>query len=316
MKDYINIPYLEYFNKKNIEIDIYNYLTTENSKIKSLLKDGNSSISMYLDLFLSSYCLDIKEKEFKYLLEEQLVSNYSCMAYSKKYSEQLYKFNNQYIQHDIYTEYSHWIISNYFNDDITQQKEKIINNFIKENDFIYNENNSDTIENYRMKNELLMQTAMAYAIIDNNKDTIIFNKSIGEPEYISTEYFRYKISEITNTNYPYSQEQIKKLLKNCKADTGLCDFNSESKKDEYMGTQTRTERDKKIFSPIATLQGVYLADKLNLPIQSQAFRNEVKAWYNKNGIEIPSFKMRDIDIPFGPGKTITEVIALGILISK
>lgn len=320
MIQHVMLPYLDLRKQVPVGEDISQYLRSEITAIRNSIANSISSVSMFVNLEIASAVLAKPSHEHLAMLERQLVVGGECRAYSEEYAKQLHRTENQWLQIDVYTEYSHWLISILNDKDNTNHKSKLVMKYANTSGLFFNPENSPTELKYRMKSEYLCQTLMALEVspideelADKLKDTMKNGKIT---PYISAEYFKFRICEKLNFEVDYhSKKNIQMLISRCKADVGLCDFDSQNKTDDFMGSQKRTVRDQTIFSPISTLQGVYLCEKVGLHSLAEALVNEAYQYYQTNSIDLTAFKMRDIEIPFGPGASVTEVAALHTLVT-
>ncbi len=245
------------------------------------------------------------------------------LAYSSEYGKKLYKFNH-WKQTTIHAIHAHWWIkkqSGIGQKDLTCY-EDLIEEFIQPNGWIYNPEVSNTGIATRMKSELTMSVAMGLEIIG---DKILNEKlkksfeatlcSMPFTGYLGAEYFRLRALRILGST-ELAPAQIRDVLETCRAGEGYCDFSIESKVDDYMGTAKRTSRDKATHSAISGLHAKYIADFLDKAGASTILKlKEFGLHLKKNPFDMPAFKMRDIDIPFGEDVTPFEIMAASYLIS-
>lgn len=246
------------------------------------------------------------------------------LAYSENFGEKLYKFShwNQVSMHAIHT---HWWIekehgvaqedlSLYF--DLTRD-------LIQPSGWIYNPSVSDTRLRNRMRSELMMSLAMGIEIMTSFRD-IQDNKAVFEAAlssqpmtgYLSAEYFRLRSLEMINSQH-LIPHNLAEVLTMCEAQAGYCDFSLESKRDTYMGVAKRGARDQELHSAISCLHSLFIADFCEDPQQTSA-RERTAGFIShlrKNPFDTPSFKMRDIETPFGPSFSPLELLAASILLS-
>jgi len=86
-----------------------------------------------------------------------------------------------------------------------------------------------------------------------------------------------------------------------------------------MGTAKRTARDKPIHSPLSALHVLGLVEKVDDQDTRKAIQNRISEYSSHLRdfpMDVPSFQMRDISIPFGADKTAIEIICASNLISK
>ncbi|MEO2280233.1 hypothetical protein [Pseudoalteromonas pernae] len=314
--DHVLLPSLPNASNTAFDAQIEKYLSEEVKKLESAINAGSCSVSMFINLFLARTVLNIDNSAILKDFEKLLVVNDKCFAYTKEYTEQLHNFDNQYLQNDIYTEYAHWFLNKCCGEDISELKARNISGFIHKNGLTYNNENSDTELKYRMRGEVLLQTLMSAEILGESSKELLSDSILSVPKspYISAEYFRFKLTKGIQQDEVSSQEEICALIENCKAIHGLADFNASQKFDDFMGTKKRTERDQTVFSPIATLHGIYLCNAHGLTELSKSLVDDVKLAYEHYGVMLPNFQMRDIVVPFGPGATVSEVLALNTIL--
>lgn len=320
MIQHVMLPFLDLSKQTHVNGDIAVYLQSEVTRIKQSIGNKISSASMFINLEIASAILNQIDESHLSALKEQLIVGGECRAYTEEYANLLYRTENQWLQMDVYTEYSHWFIAKLHGIDNGKEKSKLMMKYSNDSGLFYNQENSETILQYRMKSEYLCQTLMALevilpnkALIDQLKETMQNSKM---NPYISAEYFKIRICEEGGFNLDYhTKENIQMLISRCKADVGLCDFDSQNKSDDFMGSKKRTARDQTIFSPISTLQGVYLCNKFGLDDLASLLIEEVYQFFQTHSINLTAFKMRDIEVPFGPAVSVTEVAALHTLVT-
>lgn len=239
------------------------------------------------------------------------------LSYSEKYG-QLLNCCNYWKQTPVHAIYNQWwaLQLQGVPEDFSQE----ILSLMQPSGWIYNPAVSETNVKYRMRTELFMSMAMGVEIashcISSAQRNLLISaiNSIGRTNYVAAEFFRLKALQLLNAT-SHMPPQIDEVLIKCKSEPGFADFNVSDKVDEYMGTASRTGRDKAIFSPISTMQALALADiiapcRAMIPI----WQSEVKTFLSQGPEVIPAFKMRDLSPDFGPGATIFEILAaIGLL---
>ena len=317
MNNYYLIPFFSFENKL-FDSEIMQFLSDQLDILTSEFDKGFISISNCMNAQL---CLSSLDKSSKWLLEvmrKNLLIDGTCTAYSKNYVSQLNNFDQQAFQRDVYTEYYYWKILLINEESIPNKLVENILGYQNKSGYFYNSSNSNTSEKYRMKSELYGNLLMATEIIDYSNQSSSTKKDISnksfKTEYLSSEYFRDKYCSTINKE-ANTKESINHLLESCKIEYGLCDFNTKNKTDDFMGTRKRTARDKSIFSPLATLHGIYLCQKYNLQNFKKQLIDESHEYFEKYKLELESFKMRDLPIDFGPGKTVVEVLAFNTILN-
>lgn len=243
------------------------------------------------------------------------------IAYSKKYGERLYKFNmwNQKTVHAIHTRW--WIEKNEGHK--YKLPKDIADNFFQKDGWFYNPHVSPTNEKTRMKSELLYSLLMGTellidsGVIDKYSKRILAKLSrFPSTIFISAECFRIKILELLNANQLIPDDS-RNVLSFCKLEKGFCDFSLELKKDDYMGTQKRSQWDVSVPSAISTVQALFVAKKFDKKTYKTVLENakDFARHLKHNPYDIPAFKIREIKINFGLDITPLELIAASKLIS-
>jgi hypothetical protein len=267
------------------------------------------------------------------IMEELLTDGERPVAYSKGYSQQLYKFEAQYLQSTIHSIHTRWWIEKLLNKEKVNHEKyaKLILDKKSSDGLIYDSDVSNTILRHRMKTELSMSAAMSVEILfeagkltDPLRDEL--STSLCDPPKITplisitSEQFRLAALKILSC-----EEQlpagIGKLIDSCAEGLqyGWNDFPVVSKVDTYMGTAKRTAYDKPIHSPLIACHVVSLADTLEKHDNRSAIIDRLNAYaikLAKNPLDIPAFQMRDIQIPFGADLTPIEAICASWLIDS
>ena len=153
--------------------------------------------------------------------------------------------------------------------------------------------------------------------LDDNKKRIFESVISAEnlTGYLSAEYFRLRALE-TLESVNLRPANLESVLYSCRAGDGYCDFDVKSKVDDYMGTAKRIGRDAAVHSPLSALYAIAISDVCDAEsrIKVGEIINQFSNHIKNNPLDIPPFKMRDIDIPFGTGLSPLEVIsASGII---
>lgn len=304
------------------------WLTKWLLKIDQDINDGNISSSACLQGFLSEIVLYGKTSiDWLGGMEDYLTDeNGYPLAYSEKFGKRLYNFDSQWKQSPIHAIHSRWFIENQCTGSLKAHYGEMVEQYIQTNGWIYNPSVSPTGIKTRMKSELTMSLAMGVEIMQNSN--LISNdrrdflcatlSSLPITGYIGAEYFRIKALRLLKASnlIPVGLEG---LVKSCEAGKGYCDFSVNSKTDDYMGTVKRTERDKAIHSPLFSVFAGYIAtvsgdEKFKKLVYSKL--SSFGKHLEKEPYDIPSFRMRDIDIPFGTDLTPLEVICATFIINN
>jgi hypothetical protein len=243
------------------------------------------------------------------------------LAYSEEFGKKLYKFN-QWRQSTVHAIYSRWWIEGNLGrnpDKYVDMTEKLV----QPDGWIYDPISSETRIRTRMRSELFMSLAFGSEILVKGESSKVSREqlvatasSISATPYISAEYFRLRALQFLGR-----PEQmvvgVSELLSKCRTKVGFADFSIKDKIDDYMGVAKRSSRDIAIFSPVSTLHALRLAEASGADKkQIQTIRDEVRAHFENDPLDIPSFRMRDLAPEFGEGKTIYEIIAAAALMRK
>jgi hypothetical protein len=175
-----------------------------------------------------------------------------------------------------------------------------------------------------MKSELLMSMAMGIEILTAAKSIDQYKErfesaisSLPLTGFLGAEYFRIlALEQLKSLNLlPLG---LQGMVQSCQAGKGFCDFSINDKIDDYMGTAKRTDRDKAIHSPLFTLYADYISNYLDGDSSKWVKRIAVSfgEHLRKNPFDIPSFTMRDIEVPFGTGITPIELLCAAQLMDR
>lgn len=246
------------------------------------------------------------------------------LAYSEAYGKKLYKFS-QWKQAPVHAVHTHWWIGRFFGATAADCAEyaRLIESFIQSSGWIYNARVSPTNVRTRMKSELLMSLAIgleilsACGVMEERKP--LFESLLSSTPvtgYLSAEYFRLYALRILDSAH-LAPSDFASVLTVCEAGDGYCDFSVESKVDDYMGTQKRSARDKAIHSALSSLHAAHIAQHCHEEIKEivsarlRVFGDHLRA----EPLDIPAFRMRDIDVPFGTDLSPLEIMAASHIIS-
>ena len=247
------------------------------------------------------------------------------LAYSEEYGEKLYKFSDQWKQTSIHAIYTHWWIDRY-NGSITNNiglYKSLIREFIQPNGWIYNPAVSPTNPRTRMKAELMLSLSMGVEILSvqglEQAQKTLFEAVLDSTNvtgYLSAECFRMRALDMLGAIH-LAPQGLREVIDPCEAEEGYCDFSVESKVDDYMGTAKRTSRDKPIHSAISTLHARQIAQYCDLETQQavQSRLSNFARYLSEYPLDIPAFRMRDIDVPFGTDLSPFEIFAASHIIS-
>lgn len=267
------------------------------------------------------------------VMEDLLTVNNVPVAYSKEYSEQLSRFNNQYVQSTINAIHTRWWIERFIDSKKVDHNKfsSLILSKKQSNGLIYDAEISGTILRHRMKTELTFSAALSVEILldanslsknlcDELSTSLCDLTKIPLLGYMSCEQYR-----LSALRYLSHEEQfpvgIGDYIESCAIglEYGWNDFTIASKVDAYMGTAKRVSRDKAIHSPLVACHVFILSDK----IEDQVQRDEVQARLKKyadylamNPNDIPAYQMRDVPVAFGSDITPLEAICASWLIQR
>lgn len=296
-------------------------------EVEGNIEDGNVSSSMCIQGIIAEIALFKSIKTDWYgIVNEYLTDDRGFpIAYSEEYGKRLYSFN-QWLQKPLHAIYTKWWIEKILNKqkDNDIQYGTLIQSLIQPDGWMYNPDVSCTGSRTRMRSELLMSMAMGIEILDDNNLLTGHKKqfqatisSFPLSHCLSAEYFRLralkKLDSIELSPVGYNN-----MLKMCEAGAGYCDFSLETKVDDYMGTAKRTSRDKLVHSPLASLFAIHIASACEKSVKEYVMSrvNRFREYLKKNPFDIPSFIMRDINIPFGSDLTPLEIIAASAMIGS
>jgi hypothetical protein len=323
MTHHIFYPYLD-FDKHTLTNDYSEWLSSKLSEYEENIENGDISSSMCLQGVFIELLLDNRpRRNWIEIMDEYLLTDDKIpMAYSEIYGERLFKFNfwNQSSIHAIHTR---WWIEGIFNVPASQRKRHsaIIEKYIQPTGWIYNPQISETNPRTRMKSELMMSLLMGLEILKTHEKLSPYRErfqatlsSCPFTHYIGAEFFRLLSLEVLDSTHLRPRE-IPHVVTSSDSISGFCDFALEDKVDDYMGTAKRTARDKIISSPYSSLQVLYLTSNSEREIKDAVAEKMKKyaQFLNRTPFEIPAFRIRDIDIPFGTGISPIEVIAASVI---
>jgi len=175
-----------------------------------------------------------------------------------------------------------------------------------------------------MKMELMMSLAMGLEILnyhglaeDRKKVFEGLLSSVPVTDYLSAEYFRLKALD-TLDMVSLAPSNLSEVIVTCQAGEGFCDFSITSKVDDYMGTAKRVSRDKPLHSAISSLHANYIATRCSSNV-ADVVNSRLRAFgrhLSSQPFDIPAFRMRDVDVPFGTDLSPFEVIGASYIVSN
>lgn len=248
------------------------------------------------------------------------------IAYSKAYSEKLYRFDSQWKQADVHPIYTRFWIERLSSNAPSKTLDwaRMIESLIQPSGWIYNPDVSPTLIRTRMKSEYFMSLAMGLEILQIS-DLLASHRKLldaalaGAPltGYLSAEYFRSRSLNILAAPNLAPKKQCE-VISACEAGEGYSDFSVASKVDDYMGTAKRTSRDIALHSPIAGLHALALAKHCNNETYMAVIKR-LESFYahlEVSPFDIKAFTIRDIPIPFGTDLSPLELIAASLEIKN
>jgi hypothetical protein len=307
-------------------IDLHrDWLENWQSDLEASIEHGDISMSECVNGALCELALTGQLKtDWLGVIDEYLGTDDEPLAYSHAYIQRLHKFSAQGRQSTISAIFSRWWISRLQGAETDHDKyaDLMLQRFQPDGHF-YDYEISETVIRHRMKLELTLNSTYAVQILSeaNRIDStfatelassITNTKDIPSCSYLSTEYFRYQTLQKIGFEklFPVGFDEFIVSL-----ETGLplgwSDFDLSSKLDAYMGTRKRTSRDDVIHSPLITnfvSQMTTLIEDPKVLEKVQTRLNGYSAHLGANPLDIPSFQMRDLSIPFGTGISILEAI--------
>lgn len=327
MTEHIFLPRIKL---ENVELlpEHKNWLISWMGDLEGKIDDGNVSSSICLQGIISEIVLYTNPKidwigvMNEYLTDEEGVP----LAYSEKYGKRLYAFN-QWLQRPVHAIHTRWWIDGFCesSSEIEERYCTMIENLIQPNGWIYNPQVSITQYRTRMRSELMMSLAMGIEILDSFDHLSKFEKdhqatlsSEHLTGYLSAEYFRLKALEMLKSP-KLAPVDLDSVLQICEAVKGYCDFSIESKVDDYMGTAKRTARDKPVHSPLAGIQANYIASNYGKEETRSHVMERLEtfgAHLRLNPLDIPAFRIRNLDVPFGTDISPLEIIAASFIAKK
>jgi hypothetical protein len=257
------------------------------------------------------------------VMDEFLVRDGKPIAYSEQYGKRLYEFAF-WVQSEVHAIHARWWIEQACKYQGSLDFKTLIEDLIQPSGWIYNPQVSNTGMRTRMKSEYLMSLAMgveilsAYGALDDKRATfegVLSAEAV--TGYLSAEYFRLHALRLLHSPY-LAPATLDAVLTACEVGEGYCDFDVKAKVDDYMGTAKRTGRDIPVHSALSTLHACSLMPLCSNDVRTRV-SNRVKnfgAHLKSEPMDIPPFRMREIDVPFGTSLSPLEVIAASGVVGK
>lgn len=247
------------------------------------------------------------------------------IAYSERYGKRLYQFA-QWLQSEVHAIHARWwleqVCSSPFVASVISYG-KLIQDLVQPDGWIYNPKVSPTQIKTRMKSEYLMSMAMglqilqAFNLIEERQERFEATlSSVPLTGYLSAEYFRLRSLE-TLQSLELAPVNLHMVLEQCEVGEGYCDFSMAKKVDDYMGTAKRSSRDVAVHSPLSSLHAYAIASVIGGKLQETVHKRLANfgKYLLYHPLDIPAFKIRDLDIPFGSDTTPLEILAASSIVA-
>lgn len=300
------------------------YLTSRYKEIEENIEKECVSISMCVEGLLIEYLIHGKPLFDWIGIKDELLRDENLLAYSKNYGNLLNNFS-QYYQSPIYALYYHRLLEEEILGKSSINYHDLILNYVQPTGWIYNPDVSPTNIRTRMKTELFMSMAMGSEILLSNDGITkeLLSKfqsaiaSINMTGFLGAEYYRLKSLKILDSTH-FVPNGYGDMVTSSATEIGFCDFSLSNKVDDYMGTQKRTSRDQEVHSAIAAVHASELSNYVDKRTQEfvNSQVNKFTEHLMKNPLDLPAFRMRDIEIPFGIGVSTNEIIHSILLFEK
>lgn len=293
------------------------WLTNWLKEIESNVEGGSVAASLCLQGAIGETILyGETQTDWVGVMDEFLVRENRPLAYSEEFGKRLYKFAF-WEQTEVHAVHARRSVEQLCGTAQGFDYAALIEELIQPSGWIYNPSVSPTGIRTRMKSEYLMSLAMGIEILaahDRLADKKLIFEGVISAEnltnYLSAEYFRLRSLEILDSAnlLPANLESV---LQSCEIGEGYCDFDVKGKVDDYMGTAKRIGRDVTVHSALSALHALAISSacdeesKNRVKERVRQFANHIR----NNPLDIPPFKMREIDVPFGTGLSPLEVIA-------
>lgn len=263
------------------------------------------------------------------IMEQYLTREGMPLAYSEEYGKRLYGFTAFWIQTEVHAVHARWWIEvacaegklDYGN---SLDFRDIVETMRQPSGWIYNPQVSCTGIRTRMKSEYLMSLAMGIEILEaygglkegrGSFEGLLSSESL--TSYLGAEYFRlYSLNMLGAPEL--APVDLAAVLISCEIGDGYCDFDVKSKVDDYMGTAKRAGRDIAVHSALSSLHALSISHACSDKVQEHVSEriSHFGEHLRNNPMDIQPFKMRELDIPFGPGLSPLEVLAASEIMSR
>jgi hypothetical protein len=292
--------------------------------IEPEVERGDVAISMCLQGVIGEIALHKQVvTDWIGIMDEYLMHEGKPVAYSEQYGQRLYKFVF-WNQNEVHAIHARWWIEQACNTRSNINFQAHIEDLIQPNGWIYNPQVSSTGMRTRMKSEYLMSLAMgieilqAYGGLESHRtdfEGLLSSEAL--TGYLSAEHFRMVSLQCLDVS-ELAPIGLSSVLLACEAGEGYCDFDVSAKRDDYMGTRKRTERDIPVHSALSTLHALSLAHLCSTEVKQHVFERvqNFGSYIQHQPLDIQPFRMRDIDIPFGTGLSPLEVVAASGLVGS
>jgi hypothetical protein len=300
------------------------WLTEWLQELETSLEAGDIAASLCLQGAISELALhDALRTDWLGVMDEYLLRDGKPIAYSEQYAKRLYQFT-QWVQTEVHAIHARQWIEKASWQAASLDYPVLIEELIQPSGWIYNPAVSPTGLRTRMKSEYLMSLAMGVEILSQSpildRNRTQFEAALSDTPitgYLSAEYFRQHALEVLGATR-LAPTAIDAVINSCEVGEGYCDFDVKAKIDDYMGTAKRVSRDIPVHSAISSLHALSLsflceeAEQERVNTRLDSFSKHLVA----NPMNIQSFRMREIDIPFGTGLSPLEIVAASGIITR
>jgi hypothetical protein len=301
------------------------WLTNWREQLEDSIEHEELSMSACVTGAICELALNARlQTDWMGLLDKYLGADIHPLAYSSGFVSKLHNFTAQGMQSTLSAIFSRWWIAQA--SDVEPDHDKfadLVASRLQPDGHFYDYEISETTLRHRMKFELTLNSTYATQILlaANRIDetfalriaaSLTNTRDIPSLAYLSTEYFRYKtLSQLGLDHlFPVGFADFVQSL-TAGLDIGWSDFDLASKTDAYMGTRKRTGRDSIIHSPLIANYVHEMRALVDDPTALSAIELRLREYalaLRDQPLEIPSFQMRDLTIPFGTGISVLESV--------
>lgn len=314
-----------------LELEKFSFLPEQEAWLKNWLNEleldierGDIAASTCLQAAISEITLFGRlQTDWIGVMDEFLVKDGKPIAYSEEFGKRLYSFAF-WTQTEVHAIHARTFVEILCGQDPAFDYVALIEELIQPSGWIYNPSVSPTNLRTRMKSEYMLLLAMGIqllAMFNSLEDKAKRFEALISSEvltgYLSAEHFRlFALNILESVNL--RPANLESVLVACEVGEGYCDFDVKSKVDDYMGTAKRVGRDIPVHSAISTLHARAIASVCDDESKTRVF-DRVKDFGNhikNNPLDIQSFRMREIEVPFGTGISPLEIVAAAGIIQN